>query len=113
MLSRPFLVAVALAGAALAQEQPKPEDYKLGPDSERKPDVPKGQVLKQAFNAGPNSVFPGTERDYWVYVPKQYDGTKPAALTERQSSLVAKHRRGPIALEDVSAMIRAYAEDRR
>jgi enterochelin esterase family protein len=72
-----FMLA-ALPG--VAQEQSRAEEYKLGPDSERKADVPKGLVLKQAFNAGPNSVFPGTERDYWVYVPKQYDGSKPAAL---------------------------------
>ncbi len=25
-------------------------------------------------------MFPGTERDYWVYVPKQYDGSKPACV---------------------------------
>ena len=35
----------------------------------------------------------------------------PAALTEQQSSLVARHRSGPIALDDVSAMIRAYSEN--
>ena len=34
---------------------------------------------------------------------------KPAALTPRQASLVAKHRSGPIALDDLAAMIRAYA----
>jgi Ni/Co efflux regulator RcnB len=37
--------------------------------------------------------------------------SRPAALTERQSSLVVKHRSGPIALEDVAAMIRAYTEN--
>jgi hypothetical protein len=34
---------------------------------------------------------------------------KPAALTERQSNLVAKHRRGPVALDELEAMIRACA----
>jgi hypothetical protein len=33
----------------------------------------------------------------------------PATLTERQSSLVARHRGGPVALEDISAMIRAFS----
>ena len=37
--------------------------------------------------------------------------SRPAALTERQARLVARHRSGPIALEEVSAMIRAYAEN--
>jgi hypothetical protein len=35
--------------------------------------------------------------------------TKPAALSAQQASLVAKHRGGPIALEELSGMIRAYA----
>ena len=34
---------------------------------------------------------------------------KPAALTPQQASLVAKHRSGPIALDELAAMIRAYA----
>ena len=34
---------------------------------------------------------------------------KPAALTAEQSSLIARHRSGPIALDDLAAMIRAYA----
>ena len=36
---------------------------------------------------------------------------KPASLTERQASLVAKHRGGPVALEELTAMIRAYASN--
>ncbi len=36
---------------------------------------------------------------------------KPAALTERQASLVAKHRSGPVSLEELTAMIRAYASN--
>jgi enterochelin esterase family protein len=28
----------------------------------------------------PSSVFPGTQHTYWVYVPVQYDPSKPAAL---------------------------------
>ncbi|HEX8613407.1 MAG TPA: alpha/beta hydrolase-fold protein, partial [Telluria sp.] len=27
-----------------------------------------------------SGVYPGVERDYWVYVPQQYDPSKPAAL---------------------------------
>ena len=54
------------------------DDYKLGPDSERRhPGVPEGKVTKQRWKS---QVFPGTERDYWVYVPAQYDGTTPACV---------------------------------
>lgn len=57
------------------------EDYKPGPDSDFHDNVPHGLVLQQSFNSDPtNSVFPGTRRDYWVYVPKQYSAANPAAL---------------------------------
>ena len=54
------------------------DDYKLGPDSQPQAGVPAGTVEKFAFKA--SKVYPGTERDYWVYVPKQYNAAKPAAL---------------------------------
>src|SRR5678815_2326798 len=41
-------------------------------------DVPKGEVSKYTFEK--SKVFPGTVRDYWVYVPKQYDPAKPACV---------------------------------
>jgi enterochelin esterase-like enzyme len=49
----------------------------LGPDSQRQPNVPRGSVTKHTWTS---KVFPGTVRDYWVYVPAQYDATRPAAL---------------------------------
>lgn len=55
-------------------------EYVLGPDSQVKPGVPRGKVTKFTHAAGAESIFPGTVRDCWVYVPAQYDGTKPAAL---------------------------------
>jgi L-alanine-DL-glutamate epimerase-like enolase superfamily enzyme len=42
------------------------EEYKLGPDSMRRKGVPKGSVTKSEWHS---KVFPGTVRDYWVYVP--------------------------------------------
>src|SRR5260221_7562614 len=54
------------------------DDYTLGPDSQPQPGVPKGRVL------GPlvwkSTVFANTFRQYWIYVPAQYDAGKPAAL---------------------------------
>lgn len=55
------------------------DDYPLGPDStERRPDVPRGRVENFQFNE--SRVFPETTRDGWVYLPAQYDGSRPAAL---------------------------------
>jgi hypothetical protein len=27
-----------------------------------------------------SAVYPGTVRDWWIYVPKQYDASSPACL---------------------------------
>jgi hypothetical protein len=36
---------------------------------------------------------------------------KPAALTPRQAGLITKHRGGPVALDQLAGMIRAYAKN--
>src|SRR5258706_12107584 len=53
------------------------DDYKLGQDSMVQEDVPRGQVTKHRWES---KIFPGTVRDYWIYVPNQYDPTKAACL---------------------------------
>jgi len=50
--------------------------YKPGPDSQRKGGVPKGLVSKYEWQSKLYNNF----REYWVYVPAQYDSTRPAAL---------------------------------
>jgi len=53
------------------------DDYELGPDSMVQKDVPKGDVTTFKFDS---KTFPGTKRDGWVYVPKQYDGSTLACV---------------------------------
>ena len=53
------------------------EVYKLGPDSMVQDNVPKGTVTQHVWKS---KVFNGTIRRFWTYVPKQYDGSKPAAV---------------------------------
>ncbi|MCI0747337.1 MAG: SMP-30/gluconolactonase/LRE family protein [Verrucomicrobia subdivision 3 bacterium] len=53
------------------------DDYKLGPDSMPQEGVPRGQVTKHSWTS---KIFPGTVRDYWVYVPAQYDAARPACV---------------------------------
>ena len=54
------------------------DDYTLGPDSLLQVGVPKGRV------EGPlvfkSRIFRNTVRQYWVYVPAQYEAAKPAAV---------------------------------
>ena len=75
-----LLLTLVLVAASLPRALSADNDYQLGPDSQYRPEVPHGTVTRHAFVAGSDSVFPGTVRDYWVYVPKQYDGSKPACL---------------------------------
>jgi enterochelin esterase family protein len=57
--------------------EPAPQ-YTLGGDSQAKPEVPKGTVTKHTFAS--SKVYPGTSRDYWIYVPKQYDAARPTSV---------------------------------
>ncbi len=64
--------------AAFAANMALDEPYTLGPDSFPQAGVPSGVVTKHHWIS--TSIYPGTQRDYWLYVPQQYDGTSPACL---------------------------------
>jgi enterochelin esterase family protein len=56
----------------------KPADiYKLGPDSLVQPGVPQGKITQHQHTS---SIFPGTRRDCWIYVPAQYDAQQAACV---------------------------------
>jgi len=54
------------------------DNYEPGPDSKPQTGVPKGEMLKFTFEK--SKIFPGTTRDYWVYVPAEYSPEKPACV---------------------------------
>ncbi len=66
-------VARVLPPAGLRADEPPPAD------------VPKGEVTQYQF--AESKIFPGTVRDYWVYIPRQYDPTKPACLYVNQDGI--------------------------
>ncbi|HZU28103.1 MAG TPA: SMP-30/gluconolactonase/LRE family protein [Bryobacteraceae bacterium] len=68
----PFTFVLLFAAAACA------DDYVLGPDSQPHPGVPHGAM--EHFTWTSPRIFPGSVRDYWVYVPAQYDARKPACI---------------------------------
>src|SRR5579872_4906822 len=67
---------LVLVGTSMPRSLSAADDYQLGPDSKVQEGVPQGTVTKRSWKS--EKVYPGTERDYWVYVPKQYDGSKAA-----------------------------------
>ena len=99
------LPLLLLSGAAFAQApavQPT-EDinryYELSPDALVKAGVPQGE-MKGPFLL-PSKAYPGTQHDYWVYVPKQYDGKKPVALMVFQDGQAFKNPEGDIRAPNV------------
>src|SRR3569832_754423 len=73
MLIRTVVAACCLLLAGVASA----EDYKLGPDSQRQEGVPQGKITQHNWTS---KIFPGTTRDYWVYVPAQYKPESPACV---------------------------------
>src|SRR5438552_362639 len=73
MLRIAMLVFLVVGSAAHLRA----DDYVLGPDSQRQPGVPKGTITQHSWTS---KIYPGTVRDYWIYVPAQYDPQKPACV---------------------------------
>ncbi|QEG20486.1 SMP-30/gluconolactonase/LRE family protein [Mariniblastus fucicola] len=71
------VAATVLSGFSLAA-QDADGPYPLDESQIRKPDVPQGEVINRTF--ADSKIFPGTTRNYSIYVPKQYDKSKPACL---------------------------------
>ena len=54
------------------------EIYTTPPEAKEKPGVPKGKLIQMAKHT--SKIFAGATRDWWVYVPAQYNADKPAAV---------------------------------
>jgi sugar lactone lactonase YvrE/enterochelin esterase-like enzyme len=77
-----LILALFVVSSALSQSNQQEEKYPPHPDSQEQPGVPKGEVLKFTFEN--SKIFPGTWREYWVYVPAQYTPDKPACVYVNQ-----------------------------
>jgi hypothetical protein len=83
-----LILSLFLLSAVFAQTN---DNYDPGPDSKPQAGVPKGEVLKFTFDN--SKIFPGTTRDYWVYVPAQYKPETPARLCPAGRNLALKRPR--------------------
>jgi enterochelin esterase-like enzyme len=103
MLSRlvagAVVLGLALAAGAVGQDKDKkkgkprpPSAYKLGPDSLEQEGVPRGKVIEMPVLK--SKVFDGTERQWWVYVPAQYDRKSPACVMVFQDGQWYVDRKG-------------------
>src|SRR5581483_4946486 len=85
MNTSPVLSLILALFLTLIASAQTPNDYQPGPDSKPQPGVPKGEVLKFSFDQ--SKIFPGTTREYWIYVPAQYTPDKPACLYVNQDGI--------------------------
>ena len=69
-------LSISLLLAANCSAQTSEESYPVPPEAEKQEGVPEGTTH------GPfdfqSEIYPGTHRQYWLYVPAQYDKSKPA-----------------------------------
>jgi sugar lactone lactonase YvrE len=75
-----LVVTVWFAAAGGVAQPPSigtPLDYSLGADSQPHADVPHGTVTRHTL--APGKFFPGTPHNYQVYVPAEYEPSRPAA----------------------------------
>jgi len=72
------LLACGLTFSSLAQEPNIEKRYPLTTDSFLKNGVPKGKVTEYVWDK--STVYPGTVRRYYIYIPAQYRPDTPAAL---------------------------------
>ncbi len=61
------------------------ESYPVPPEAEVQEGVPQGK-LEGPFKLS-SEIYPGTERDYWLYIPAQYDPQKPICTMIVQDGL--------------------------
>ena len=79
------VLTAALATVPAAQTPPPQAGPAPGPDSQVQPGTPAGEVIKAEF--AESKIYPGTWREYWVYIPKQLDRSKPAPVMVFQDGL--------------------------
>jgi len=95
----PVMLLGMLLCVASALAAGEDDFYKLGPDSLPQANVPKGKLVGPSTL--PSTVFPGTTHTYYLYVPAQYDPTKPASLMIFNDGPAMKDPGGDIRAQNV------------
>src|SRR3954467_5034342 len=83
-MKKQFLI-LFLSVNLVATAQQATENYPVDSASVERAGVPKGEVLKLSFDK--SKIFPGTTRDYWIYIPAQYTPEKPACVYVGQDGI--------------------------
>lgn len=79
------LLFLLLLGQFAALAQTPVESYVPDSASIEQAGVPKGEIIKRTFQD--SKRYPGTRRDYWIYVPAQYRPDRPACVYVNQDGI--------------------------
>src|SRR5438477_11398897 len=82
---KPFICFIAVLAFHDMFAQPAAEKYVVDSASVEHNGVPKGEIIKRVFDQ--SKIFPGTSREYWIYVPAQYKSDKPACVYVNQDGI--------------------------
>jgi len=82
---KPLFLFICLLIQISSFAQTPAENYPIDSASVKREGVPKGEILKFSFNQ--SKIFPGTSRDYWIYIPAQYKPDKPACVYVNQDGI--------------------------
>ena len=88
---RALITAIVTTISAVSLGQ---TSYELSLDSQRQAGIPQGEIIQLRFEE--SEIYRNTERDWWIYVPDQYDGQNPAALMVFQDGAAYLNETGPI-----------------
>jgi len=82
-----IVLMVAFAGLATkaAQAQLPAEQYPVDSASVEHAGVPKGELIHCRWDH--SAIFPGTQREYWIYIPAQYRPERPACVYVNQDGI--------------------------
>lgn len=97
--SRPALGLTAFLTACLLAKLAFGEEYTLGPNARPQDGVPRGEIVAGVWKS--TQVYPGTVRDYWIYVPAQYTPEKPACVMVFQDGRTYVRRDGAMPVPNV------------
>lgn len=84
-LTRSVFLGLALTSASVFAAG---DDYQPGPDSLPQAGVTKGTLIKDKYVARAGSLFPGTEREYQIYLPAGLEKSEPAPFMVFQDGVI-------------------------
>jgi enterochelin esterase-like enzyme len=95
LMRRFFLLPLLLLASHAAEP-----DFPLTADSQPQASVPKGELITGSYTVRDGSVFPGTVREYQIYLPAGLDKTQPAAFMVFQDGVIYQ---GPVVFDNLIA----------